>query len=231
MNLGNYSKQIIGYLKNCKTPRNSTVFKGKTYEHTVKRELVFKLLPFCDTKALNFSNAYDSAYSHLLEGYVKEDQHSLNNFSKLAAYYNEKMKVVGQSFDKGVDIVGSLDDKTVVIVQCKNYTMKKITGKEIRECVGITSLYKTTNFQQQSLTIIASPSGITEDAIGDMNKFPLNIMYVQISHLVVPVNIEMENEKDAQSLLTKLSQSGQLINFIENKKCHKTFNFTKHVVI
>lgn len=232
MNFSHYSKQIVHYLKNCKTARNSTVFKGKTYEHAVKRELAFKLLPFCDKKTLNLADThFETSHTHLLKGYDKDDTQSPRNFSLLVNYYNENMKVVGQCFDKGVDIVGSLDSRIVVIVQCKNYTTKKITGREIRECVGITSLYKTTNFQQESLTIIASPSGITKDAIEDMNKFPLNLLYVQVSHLHVPMDLKLQSTEDAQNLMTKLSESGQLIGFVENKKCYKAFGFAKNVLL
>ncbi|XBW34811.1 hypothetical protein QEN19_000377 [Hanseniaspora menglaensis] len=231
MNLANYSKEIIRYLYNCKTARNSTVFRGKTYEHTVKRELVFKLFPFCNTEALNLLTLDSSTNGHLLDGYVKDDNYSLGNYSKLVSFYNEQIKVVGQAFDKGVDIVGPLDNKIVVLVQCKNYKMKKITGKDIRECVGITSLYKTTNYQQESLTIIASPSGITNDAIEDMNKFPLNLLYAQISDLHVPADGSLSKTIQDPNMLLKLSQSGQLISFVENKKCFQTFGFAKNTFI
>ncbi|OBA24637.1 hypothetical protein HANVADRAFT_54370, partial [Hanseniaspora valbyensis NRRL Y-1626] len=73
------------------------------------------------------------------------------------------MKVVGQSFDKGVDIVGSLDDKTVVIVQCKNYTMKKITDYDLTDSDSLKSTtipggYFTFNEEQEDQQEEASSS-------------------------------------------------------------------------
>lgn len=184
---------------------------------------MFKLLPFCDKKLLH------SITNNPLDVCKKDESELRDKYAVLANHFNNEMKVVGQAFDKGVDIVGQINDSTVLLVQCKNYLTKKITGKDIRECVGITSLYKTTNFQQESLTIIASPSGITEDAIEDMNKFPISLMYVQVSHLHLPAETNLAAEKSSPELLMKLLESGQLTRFVENKKCFRTFGFAKHV--
>lgn len=189
-----YNSKIIDFLKNSSIPKTSTVFKGTLYEHTVVREL--------EHKFHNFGLA-SGALSNQLCGQPSSETQS-NKLSDL--------EIIGGSFDHGIDIIGQLKGSlTKLLVQCKCFSKQKVTGKEIRELVGATSMYKTMNSQFESLSVLASPNTITKDGIQVMNKIPIPLIYLQVSML---------NVRD-------LDQSGQILSVYENDYCYKKFGFSK----
>lgn len=189
-----YNSKIVDFLKNSTIPKTSTVFKGTLYEHTVVRELEHKFHKF---------------------GFISGD--SSNHFhgspsNKTQPNKLSDLEIIGGSFDHGIDIIGQLNGSlTKLLVQCKCFSKQKVAGKEIRELVGATSMYKTMNTQFESLSVLASPNTITKDGIQVMNKIPIPLIYIQVSML---------NAKD-------LDQSGQILSVYENDCSYKKYGFSK----
>lgn len=194
-----YADNLINYIKQMDPSSSLKQFQAQTYHQAVKRELVYKILPFI----------HPNKDADIL--------HSVRHF-------DESTYVVSQKYDKGIDIVGDIDSSHTLLVHCKqNLDFHNITKTDIEHLVGLTALYKTRNFQKSSLSILASPYTISDEALKKMDDIPMNIAYAQVSDVPIS-NIPFLNKTNAINLARATVLNGLLLKFIPNKFCSKTFS-------
>lgn len=177
-------------------------FQSQTYHQAVKRELVFKILPF-----------------------LHRDKN--NDILHNVRHFDENTYVVSQRYDKGIDIVGDVDATHTLLVHCKqNLNAHHITKADVEHIVGLTALYKTRNFQRKSLSILASPYSISDEALKKMDDIPMNIAYAQVNDIPI-IEIPNLDSTNVMSFTRMTLLNGQLLNFIPNKFCTETFSMQK----
>ena len=197
-----YANNFINYIKQVDPKIPLTQFKSQSYHQAVKRELIFKILPYLRP-------------------------HNPETFIDNVNHFDEMTHVVSQQYDRGVDLVGDIDKTHTLIVHCKqNLVSNGISKSDIDQLVALTALYKTRNFQKESLSILASPYILSDDALKKMNEISMNIAYAQVSDLSIN-EIPLINKTNLLDITKMTSMSGQLLNFIPNKKCSETFSMKK----
>ena len=172
-----YTNNLINYIKQIDPSLSLKQFQAQTYHQAVKRELVYKILPFVHSSK--------------------------------------------------IDIVGDIDSTHTLLVHCKqNVNSPNITKADIEHVVGLTALYKTKNFQKSSLSILASPYTISDEALKKMDDIPMNIAYAQVND--VPMSeIPIIDNTNVINLTRTTVLNGQLLNFFPNKFCSETFSMQK----
>lgn len=193
-----YAFNLVNYIKQIDHTVPFEQFKSQFYHHAVKRELIFKILPYLRTNKIE----------------------SLND---KVTYYDELTHVVSQKYDRGIDIVGDIDRTHTLLVHCKQYSESQSINKaDVEQMAALTALYKTRNFQKDSLSILVSPYTISDEALNKMNDIPMNIAYAQVNDLPID-EIPLVNSTNIMDITKMTSANGQLLNFIPNKSCTKTF--------
>lgn len=197
-----YTNNLINYIKQIDPSLSLKQFQAQTYHQAVKRELVYKILPF-----VHSSKDVDILHK--------------------VRHFDENTYVVSQKYDRGIDIVGDIDSTHTLLVHCKqNVNSPNITKADIEHVVGLTALYKTKNFQKSSLSILASPYTISDEALKKMDDIPMNIAYAQVND--VPMSeIPIIDNTNVINLTRTTVLNGQLLKFFPNKFCSETFSMQK----
>ncbi|AET37710.1 Rrg7p Ecym_1485 [Eremothecium cymbalariae DBVPG len=207
-----YRKSLTEYISDNVHICDSTVFQGTLYELTVMRELHDKLHieNLCQT-----GGAYDGGVD--IRG--KWDISNIYNRVKKLVDLDKKLpkrysvnglnlKPLRTKIIENNNSYRPLD----IIVQCKAFTARKITGKQIRELMGAFSMISK-NHEKRNNTIVmmSSPNLLTKDAVAVMNQMRIPLVYLQIT-MIKPSDAEPD---------FNVNQSGHLCHYFENEYASK----------
>ena len=195
------NEAIQNFIQQNQSIAQSSVFQGTLYEHTVMRELQYKLAM---TKLQNTGGANDKGVDIKGCWPIGKIYDTMNGILQLDSLAIPKRCQANGAIFKPYRHKMATEAQLKVLVQCKAFRSSKVAPREFRELVGTFVSMVPSTQRNNTIIMMCSPNMLTREGITLINSVRMPLIYLRIEML--------QPEGTGYNLV----DSGKLLNYYEN---------------